>query len=546
MSNKREHIPVHQRPEWSALKSQCNGLGDLHMRDLFADDPARFEKFSIAIPGALLDYSKHKITGAVMNDLIALARACDVEGARERMFNGEIINVSEKRAVLHTALRRPADEEVYVDGEDVVPFVHKTLFRMRDFSNDVRSGAWTGFTGKPIKTIINIGIGGSDLGPRMVCKALKSFEIRQSQACGQTIDIDVRFVSNIDGDAIHERLQSCDPEATLFIVASKSFMTQETMANAETAKAWLVDALPDEEAVKHHFVALSTNEEAVRQFGISPDNMFAFKDWVGGRYSVWSSIGLPICCAVGFDAYQDFLTGAHAMDHHFQSAPLDKNMPVIMALLGIWNRNFLNYPALAILPYSHDLRDFPVYMQQLDMESNGKGVDRYGRTLEVKSGPVVFGEAGTNAQHTFMQLLHQSAEIVPTDFIMAARPNHPYQDHHTQLLANALAQSQALMEGQDNKDAPHRHFPGNRPSSCLILDTLDAYHLGMLLALYEHKVFVQGVIWGINSFDQWGVELGKTHAGTLIERFENTQKTDTLDSSTAGLMAYLQEKFINS
>ncbi|HOO80901.1 MAG TPA: glucose-6-phosphate isomerase [Alphaproteobacteria bacterium] len=544
MSNSPAHMPVHERPEWEVLQAHQREISNMHMRDLFANDPQRFENFSAKIPGLLLDYSKHRITDETMNALLALARACNIERQRDAMFSGNKINSSENRAVLHTALRRSADEKIILDGEDIMSFVYKTLFRMRDFSDAVRSGTWTGCTGRRIKTVINIGVGGSDLGPQMVCEALKPYAERMAESCGQTVDLAVRFVSNIDATMLHDTLQDCDPETTLFIVASKSFTTQETITNALGVKAWLLDTLSDETAIKRHFVALSANEEAAMQFGIPPENIFPMKDWVGGRYSLWGAIGLSICCAAGFDVFQDLLAGASAMDHHFQSTPLDKNIPVIMAILGIWNRNFQGYPAQAILPYAHHLQRFSTYIQQLDMESNGKGVTADGRPVSVASGPIIFGEVGTNAQHTFMQLLHQSPEVIPADFIMVAKPVPPYENQHKKLLANALAQSKSLMEGQENSEEPHRNFPGNRPSSCVVLDTLDAYHLGLLLALYEHKIFVQGVIWGINSFDQWGVELGKTNAKHIIDAFETHKKIDTLDSSTAGILRHLTQKFI--
>ncbi|MCB1580764.1 MAG: glucose-6-phosphate isomerase, partial [Alphaproteobacteria bacterium] len=492
MSNSPAHMPVHERPEWEVLQAHQREISNMHMRDLFANDPQRFENFSAKIPGLLLDYSKHRITDETMNALLALARACNIERQRDAMFSGNKINSSENRAVLHTALRRSADEKIILDGEDIMSFVYKTLFRMRDFSDAVRSGTWTGCTGRRIKTVINIGVGGSDLGPQMVCEALKPYAERMAESCGQTVDLAVRFVSNIDATMLHDTLQDCDPETTLFIVASKSFTTQETITNALGVKAWLLDTLSDETAIKRHFVALSANEEAAMQFGIPPENIFPMKDWVGGRYSLWGAIGLSICCAAGFDVFQDLLAGASAMDHHFQSTPLDKNIPVIMAILGIWNRNFQGYPAQAILPYAHHLQRFSTYIQQLDMESNGKGVTADGRPVSVASGPIIFGEVGTNAQHTFMQLLHQSPEVIPADFIMVAKPVPPYENQHKKLLANALAQSKSLMEGQENSEEPHRNFPGNRPSSCVVLDTLDAYHLGLLLALYEHKIFVQG------------------------------------------------------
>lgn len=528
MSNKPGYSPVHKRPEWIALREHRKHLSSVYMRDLFANDPQRFEKFSLHIPGLLLDYSKHKITDPVMADLVDLARACNVEEMRDYMFNGEAVNVSEGRAVLHTALRGSCRDALEIDGENVAGFVADTLKRMQTIVKRIRDD-------QHITHVVNIGIGGSDLGPRMAYKALRPFEDGPH----------VSFLSNIDGSALHQRLLGLKPEHTLFIISSKSFSTAETLSNARAAKEWLLQHLPPD-ALDKHMLAVTANSAAARDFGITTENILPMRPWIGGRYSLWSAVGLPIAIACGFAHFRALLDGAHAMDTHFKTAPLAQNMPVILALLGIWYRNFWDYPAQAILPYSHDLRELPIYMQQLDMESNGKGVDIDGHALGVQSGPVVFGEAGTNAQHTFMQLLHQSPEIIPADFIMTASVNHPYDHHHKQLLAHALAQSQALMEGRENKTEPHRNFPGNRPSSSIVLDTLDAYHLGMLLALYEHKIFVQGIIWGINSFDQWGVELGKTHAGALIDCFENGKKIHGVDASTAGLLAYLQEKFIKS
>lgn len=512
-------------PYWHILTDHQRSLASVHMKDLFADDAKRFETFSLEFDGLFLDYSKHRVTHGTMHHMGDLLRSCGVESWREKMFSGEAINTTEHRAVLHTALRRPVTDGVAVGGENIMPFVHDVLRRMKEFSEQVRSGVWKGHTGKTIRSVVNIGIGGSDLGPRMAYSALKPYT-----AGG----INVHFVSNVDGADLVSALEKVDPEETLFLVASKTFTTQETMTNAKSAKAWLVKLLGTEKAVARHFAALSTNTEAVKAFGINEKLMFPFKDWVGGRYSLWSAIGLPLCIAIGFENFRAFLDGAHAMDTHFQEAPLNKNIPVIMAMLGVWYRNFWNAKSIAIIPYDQRLREFPSYLQQLDMESNGKGVDREGRPVTYATGPVVFGAPGTDAQHSFFQKIHQGPDFIPVDFIAAVQPHHTLADHHTLLLNNMLAQGQALMQGRTLKEAdndPHKVFEGNRPSSTILLDKLDPYRLGMLIALYEHKVFVQGICWNVNSFDQFGVELGKILAGRL-----GKDKPWDLDSSTAGLL----------
>lgn len=495
---------------WRALRAHRALIEKTHMRELFTRDPQRQKKFTLAAGGLRLDYSRHRITDETMDLLLALARDCGLEGWRDRLLGGAKINNTEDRAVLHTALRAPADAQIVVDNENIVPFVHQVLAQMRDFSDAVRSGAWTGHTGKAIKTVVNIGIGGSDLGPRMVCGALKPYA---------SDDLAVRFVSNVDPSDISETLRSCEPETTLFVIASKTFTTQETMANAQAAKDWALRHLKSDDAIARHFVALSTNAQAVKAFGIDPANMFPFRDWVGGRYSLWSSIGLSVCLAAGFDNFRRLLDGAHAMDRHFAEAPLAENMPVILALLGIWYRNFWDAQAYACLPYDHYLTLLPPWLQQLDMESNGKGVTRDGQPVTYETGPVVFGQPGTNGQHAFYQLIHQGTAVIPCDFIGALESHNPLGDQHRVLLANMMAQAQALMQGRTLEEAggnPHRVFEGNRPSSVILLERLDPYHLGMLLALYEHKVFAQGIIWNINSFDQWGVELGKELAKGLL------------------------------
>ncbi len=518
-----------KKETWQALVAHRKTMGNIHMRDLFAEDPERFNRFNLEDNGLFLDYSKHRITNETIELLMDLARDCHVEDWRERMFEGDKINTSEDRAVLHTALRCPQDK-------CTIPFVHDVLDKMKDFSDSVRNGTWTGYTGKSVKNVISIGIGGSGLGPKMICEALKINDSR---------DITLHFVSNIDKAHITEALAKSDPDTTLFVIASKSFTTQETMENAAIAKTWILNHLKDEKAIERHFIALSTNEQAVHDFGIAPENIFPFKDWVGGRYSLWSAIGLPICLAVGFKNFRALLDGAHSMDKHFRETPLEQNMPVILALLGIWYRNFWDAQSYAVLPYSQHLRSFPDWLQQVDMESNGKNIDREGHPVTYETGPVVFGAPGTDCQHSFFQLIHQGTTLIPCDFI-AARDKTAEQKI---LLANMIAQSQALMQGQTLKntdDEPYRTFEGNRPSTTILLDKLDPFHLGMLLALYEHKIFVQGIIWNINSFDQWGVELGKTLAVEALNIIEGSIKENgeengvkNIDSSTAALLAQI-------
>lgn len=512
---------------WKKLEKHRKAMEKTHMRDLFAADPRRFDKFSLSAGSLFLDYSKNRITEETIRLLCDLAQMCDVESWRDRMFAGEKINISEDRAVLHTALRRPAADTVTIDSKNVMPFVHDTLSKMEKFSHAVRSGAWKGHSGKKITDIVNIGIGGSDLGPRMVCRALRS---------ASTSGPAVHFVSNVDGADIQQTLKGISPETTLFVVASKTFTTQETMANAQAARQWLLASLSDEKAVARHFVALSVNAEAAASFGIPADNLFPFRDWVGGRYSLWSAIGLSICLEHGFDIFRALLDGAHEMDAHFRAAPLDRNMPVILALLGIWYRNFWQAQAYAVLPYAQMLSLFPAWLQQVDMESNGKSTDKDGNSVSYETGPVIFGTAGTDCQHSFFQLIHQGTGFIPCDFIGVKEPMSPHAEQHRMLLANMAAQGQALMEGRDGKSSagnPHRSFAGNRPSNAIVMERLDARTLGMLLALYEHKVFVQGILWNINSFDQWGVELGKILASGILSG------ESMLDSSTRGILQRL-------
>jgi len=523
-----------QTPAWTALSEHATAQQGVTLRDLFAADSSRFRRFSARLPGLLFDYSKNRITEQTLGLLTELAIERGVEAQRDAMFAGEAINSTEDRAVLHVALRADPGNDFFVDGENISEHVSAQLVRLQLFTEAVHAGTHVGATGKPFTDIVAIGIGGSQLGPEMVVQAL-------GHPVGNKLN--VHFISNVDGHDVLHNLLELNAETTLIVVASKSFTTQETMTNAGTAKAWITHVL-GEDAVAQHFVALSINSTAVEDFGIVSDRMFPFWDWVGGRFSLWSAIGLPIALAVGWPKFEALLAGARQMDTHFQSAPMTENLPILLALIGIWNINFLGYDCLAILPYDERLKRFPAFLQQLDMESNGKAVLQSGDPVETATGPVVFGEPGTNGQHAFYQLLHQGPKIIPADFIAIAKPGHDLTKHHDQVLANVLAQSQALMMGRSLDDAngdTHRFFSGNRPSNTLLMEQLDAFNLGQLIALYEHKVFVQGVIWGINSFDQWGVELGKELAGLLLEPIRNSDYPDPVDSSTAGLLQSLYE-----
>lgn len=537
-------------PAWQALSAHRARMENVHMRDLFERDPERASRFSARLDGFLLDYSKNRITEETLGLLLDLARQQDVAGWRDRMFSGEKINTTENRAVLHTALRNRSNRPVMVDGRDVMPEVNRVLAQMGRFSQAVRDGAWTGYDGGQIKDVVNIGIGGSDLGPYMACEALKPY--------GHP-DLRMHFVSNVDGTHIAETLKKCDPATTLFIVASKTFTTQETLANAHTARSWFLEAAGDEKAVAKHFVAVSTNEAEVSKFGIDPENMFVFWDWVGGRYSLWSAIGLPIALAVGMDNFEAMLAGAHEMDEHFRSAPPESNLPLLMALIGVWNANFLNAHSYAVLPYDQYLHRFAAYLQQLDMESNGKSVDRDGNRVDYGTGPVLFGEPGTNGQHAFYQLIHQGTRIVPADFLAPVETQNPIGKHHPILLSNFLAQPEALMRGKTAEEVraelqgagvvgaalealvPHKVFEGNRPTNSILFRKLDPRTLGLLIALYEHKVFVQGVIWNINSFDQWGVELGKQLAKVILPELGEASAPVGHDSSTSSLIEACRE-----
>jgi glucose-6-phosphate isomerase len=541
-------------PAWQALLSHQKEMASVQMRDLFAKDKERFAKMSLEACGLFVDYSKHRATDETLKNLLALAKQAGVEKWRDAMFGGEKINGTEGRAVLHVALRNRSNRPIMVDGKDVMPEVNAVLAKMRDFTDRLRSGAWKGHTGEAITDVVNIGIGGSDLGPVMVTEALKSY---------WKDGLRVHFVSNVDGTHLVETVKRLDPAKTLFIVASKTFTTQETLTNAKSARAWLLEKLgPDAEkngAVAKHFVALSTNAKEVSAFGIDTANMFEFWDWVGGRYSLWSAIGLPIACVIGMDRFEELLTGAHEMDEHFRTAPLEKNLPVITAMLGVWYANFFGAESHAILPYDQYLHRFPAYFQQGDMESNGKRVDRSGRPItDYSTGPIIWGEPGTNGQHAFYQLIHQGTRIIPCDFIAPIESHNRLGDHHEILLANFFAQTEALMKGKTEAEAraeleaqklapekidallPHKVFPGNRPTTSIMVQKITPKILGSLVAMYEHKVFVQGIVWNIYSFDQWGVELGKQLASKILPELRaegpGHQGGTTHDASTQGLI----------
>lgn len=529
---------------WKDLEKNYAEIRGETMRDMFAADPDRFEEFSVSLGSLLLDYSKNRINGETMKLLIALAKEAGLEKARDAMFCGEKINTTENRAVLHTALRNRSDRPVYVDGKDVMPQIKTVLEKMKTFSNAVRDGQWKGATGKAMTDIVNIGIGGSDLGPVMVVEALKHYQKK---------GLNAHFVSNVDGTHIVETLKNLNPETTLFIVASKTFTTQETLTNAKTARDWLVAAL-GEDAVAKHFVALSTNTEEVKKFGIDPANMFEFWDWVGGRYSLWSAIGLSIAIAVGYDNFVELLTGGFEMDEHFRNAPLEKNIPVILGVLGVWYHNFFGAEAYAVLPYDQYLHRLPAYLQQADMESNGKGVSKDGKPVSYTTGPILFGEPGTNGQHSFYQLIHQGTHLIPCDFIVPAVSLNETGDHHPILLSNVFAQAEALMKGKTAAEVRaefeaqgaseekiqallnHKIFSGNRPSNMILVEKIDPKTLGRLIAMYEHKIFVQGVIWNVNSYDQWGVELGKQLAKKILPEIKSATTVTSHDSSTNGLI----------
>ena len=530
---------------WQKLRRHYEKTKNLHMRALFAEDPQRFDKFSIRFNDLVVDYSKNRITEEALKVLIALAEECDLKNAIENMFSGAKINETENRAVLHIALRNRASNPIVVDGQDVMPEINAVLDQMEDFSNRVISRDWQGYTGKKISDIVNIGIGGSDLGPVMVTEALRPYAKK---------DLRVHYVSNIDGTHLTETLKQLNPETTLFMIASKTFTTQETMTNAFSAREWFLEAAKDPLHVARHFVAISTNAEAVEKFGIDKDNMFVFWDWVGGRYSLWSAIGLSIACYIGYENFVELLQGAFEMDQHFKTAPFDKNIPVLLALIGIWYNNFYGAQTEAILPYDQYLHRFPAYFQQGNMESNGKSIDRNGDKIDYQTGPILWGEPGTNGQHAFYQLIHQGTKLIPADFLAPAISHNPIGEHHQILLSNFFAQTEALLNGKTQKEVaaelgkdgrsdneiqkllPHKVFEGNRPTNSILFKRLTPGVLGSLIAMYEHKIFVQGVIWNIFSFDQWGVELGKQLAKNILSELPDDKPVDNHDSSTNGLI----------
>lgn len=531
------HNPL-QLPAWPKLQTHRQETPFL-LKDLFREDAHRFSNFSVEGEGLLFDYSKNLITAETMALLNDLATQAELKQAITMMFSGEIINETESRAVLHTALRRPEGDAVLVDGEDIMPGIYKVRRQMEAFTRRILSGEHTGFSGKKITDVVNIGIGGSDLGPMMVATALQNF----------STGLNVHFVSNVDGSHLQQVLRRISPETTLFIIASKTFTTQETMANAETAKGWFLKNGGSPDGVGKHFVALSTNAEAVTQFGISPENMFGFWDWVGGRYSVWSAIGLSVMLAIGPENFDELLKGAYAADRHFQTADFEENIPVLLALLGIWYRDFFDFQTYVLLPYAQYLEKFPAYLQQADMESNGKSTDRSGQRVAYQTAPIVWGEPGTNGQHAFYQMLHQGTTPVPADFIGFVQPLSDFADHHQKLMANFFAQTEALAFGKDaaavraedsasETTLPHKVFVGNRPTSSLLFRELSPFSLGQLIALYEHKIFTQGIIWNIFSFDQFGVELGKVLAKKILPELGNSAEVSAHDASTNGLINY--------
>ncbi len=538
---------LNQRPEWTALAQHREELGEVRLRELFEADPDRGTGYTLQVGDLYVDYSKHLVTDETLRLLRELAAATDVFGLRDAMFRGERINTTEDRAVLHTALRAARDAVVEVDGENVVPAVHAVLDRMADFAGRVRSGEWTGHTGRRIRNVVNIGIGGSDLGPAMAYEALRAYTAR---------DMVFRFVSNVDGADLHEAIRDLDPEETLFVVASKTFTTTETVTNATSARTWLLEALKDEAAVARHFVALSTNAGKVADFGIDTANMFEFWDWVGGRYSYDSAIGLSLMIAIGPDRFREMLDGFRIVDEHFRTAPPEANAPLLLGLLGIWYNNFHDAQSHAVLPYSHYLSKFTAYLQQLDMESNGKSVDRQGRPVEWQTGPVVWGTPGTNGQHAYYQLIHQGTKLIPADLIGFVRPIAELSDglkaQHDLLMANLFAQGQALAfgktpdevraEGVPEELVPHKTFRGDHPTTTILATELTPSVLGQLVALYEHKVFVQGAVWNIDSFDQWGVELGKVLAKRVEPALTEGADVPGLDPSTAALVAAYRER----
>jgi glucose-6-phosphate isomerase len=545
-------ITLTELQEWQKIQRHYSEMKDVHLNHLFETDPKRFRQLSFTFENDILfDFSKNHVTLKTLSLLLDLAKKKQLEKKIQMMFSGEKINWTEGRQVLHIALRNRTNTPIYVNDRDVMPEINQVLSQIEMFSNDVRSGKWKGFTGKQIRTIINIGIGGSYLGPKMICEAMQPFANNH---------LSVRFISNIDGADFSNQVNDLNPEETLFIVSSKTFTTQETMTNAHTARKWMIDQLGDERAISSHFVAVSTNRDGVKAFGIDQENMFVFWDWVGGRYSWASSIGLSVACYIGFDRFTELLAGAHDMDNHFKETPLDKNIPVLAALIGLWYNNFFGAQTLAILPYDQSLRSLPLYLQQADMESNGKYVDSEGNPVQYQTGPIVWGETGTNGQHAFYQLLHQGTKMVPADFIGCVNTHHKIGDHHLKLMANYFAQTQALMCGRsrddfsndkqaDEKIIPHQIFEGNRPTTSILINLLTPRNLGRLIAFYEMKIFVQGTLWDINSFDQWGVELGKVLAKNILDEEKAMTQNNPVDlshhdSSSEGLLSFFKNNYV--
>jgi glucose-6-phosphate isomerase len=534
-----------QLPAWKSLEAHYQEVAPLQMRDLFKEDPKRFEKFSLRHEDILFDFSKNRITEKTLTLLYDLARQSDLKGWTEKMFTGQKINTTEDRAVLHVALRNRSNRPIVVDGQDVMPEVNAVLAHMRKFTEAIRSGSWKGYTGKAITDVVNIGIGGSDLGPVMATEALKPYA---------KPGLHVHFVSNVDGTHIVETLKKCAPETTLFIVASKTFTTQETLTNAHSARDWFLKTAKEEKHIAKHFVALSTNEAEVTKFGIDKENMFAFWDWVGGRYSLWSAIGLSIAVSIGMDNFEEMLAGGHAMDEHFRNAPLEKNLPATLGLIGLWYNNFFGAQTVAILPYDQYMHRFPAYFQQGDMESNGKSVTKDGQKCTWSTGPIIWGEPGTNGQHAFYQLIHQGTKLVPCDFLAPVETHNPLGEHHAILLSNFFAQTEALMKGKTDAEVraelkgsklspealeklvPQKMFAGNKPTNSILFQKVTPKTLGMLIVLYEHKIFTQGIVWNINSFDQWGVELGKQLAKVILPELKGSGAVTSHDASTNGLI----------
>lgn len=551
IKQQRQPALIAHSPVWKALQDHFQSIRTIPMRELFASDPQRFERFSLRFEDFLLDYSKNRITTETMQLLRTLAQECDLPNWIARLFRGDKINHTEQRAVLHTALRHRGDGKVMVDNQDVMPAIRTMLGKMRQCSEAIRSRRWVGYRGQPITDIVNIGVGGSDLGPLMATTALHDFA---------ALDLRLHFVSNVDESHISSTLEGLNPNTTLFIIVSKSFTTQDTLVNAQTARNWFIKRADSESAVPRHFLAVTSNKQAAQQFGITADNIFEMWDWVGGRYSMWSAVGLSIAIAIGMDSFEQMLDGAYAMDEHFRTAPMEANLPVTLALLGIWYNNFFRAQSYAVLPYAQHLEHLPNYLRQMDMESNGKRIDRQGHEVEYSTGPIVFGQLGITGQHAFYQLMHQGTKLIPADFIAPIFTPNEIASHHQALMANVFAQTEALMKGKTEAEAraellqqgmaadalekllPYKIFPGNKPTNTLLFDRLDPRSLGKLIALYEHKVFVQGVIWNINSFDQWGVELGKQLVPTILNQLTETGVASDHDASTNGLINHYKQR----